>query len=178
MFKAALRYVRHHPVAFVALAAAALSSAAVAAPVLAQSGGTGQTITFRELNKGSRFAYIDNPPRNTNPHRRPVFSVGDQIVIADPLADASGKIGELRATCTMTKKSPAPSGNSINPAHPFCTGAFVTTKGTLFVETVDSGAKRTEGAVVGGTGAYVGAHGTFTTTRTKTGSNDVVTLVA
>jgi hypothetical protein len=30
---------------------------------------------------------------------------------------------------------------------------------------------------VGGTGAYVGARGTFTSTNTKTGSNDVVNLL-
>src|SRR4051794_1687053 len=57
------------------LGAAAVAAAAVAAPVLAQSSG-GQTITFRELDKGSRFAYIDNPPRNSH-KGRPVFSVGD-----------------------------------------------------------------------------------------------------
>lgn len=176
MFDAARKRVRHRPVAFVALAAAGLTSVAVAAPVLAQSGGSGQTITFRELNKGSRFGYIDNPPRNAKHQRRPVFSVGDQFALANPLADASGNIGELRALCTVTKTAPAPNGNAINPAHPFCTGAFVTKQGTLFVETVDSGAKVTEGAVVGGTGAYVGARGTFSSTSTKTGSSDVVTL--
>ena len=68
-------------------------------------------------------------------------------------------------------------GNAINPAHPFCTGAFVTNKGTLFIDAVDLGAKVTEGAVVGGTGAYVGARGTFTSTSTKTGGNDVVNLL-
>lgn len=176
MFNEALRHVRRQPVLYAALAAAGITSVAVAAPVLAQSGRTGRTITFRELNKGSRFKYIDNPPRNTNPHRRPVFSMGDELVIANPLADASGKIGELRATCTITKETPAPGGVSINPGHPFCTGALVTKKGTLFVEVVDAGAKVTRGAVLGGTGAYVGARGAFTSTMTKTGHNDVVNL--
>ena len=159
----------------IALAAAAVTAAAVATPVLAQSSGGAQTITFRELDKGSRFAYVDNAPRNKS-HRRPVFSIGDQFVIANPLADASGKLGELRATCTVTKKAPA-SNAGFGNSHPFCTGAFVLKAGTLFVETVDSGAKTTTGAVVGGTGAYAGARGTFTSTNTKTGSNDVVTLL-
>jgi hypothetical protein len=159
----------------IALAAAGLTAAAVATPVLAQSSGGGQTLTFREVDKGSRFMYIDNPPRNKG-HRRPVFSVGDQFVLGNPLADASGKIGELRATCTLTKKAPA-SERGVNQGHPFCTGAFVLKAGTLFVETVDSGAKSTNGAVVGGTGAYVGARGTFTSTNTKTGANDVVNLL-
>jgi hypothetical protein len=160
---------------FIALAAAGLTAAAVATPVLAQSSGGGQTLTFRELDKGSRFGYIDNPTRN-KPHRRPVFSVGDQFVLANPLADASGKIGELRATCAITKKAPA-SDSGFNNGHPFCTGAFVLKTGTLFVQTVDAGAKTTTGAIVGGTGAYVGARGTFNVDQCETGSNDVVTLL-
>jgi hypothetical protein len=157
----------------VLVATAAVTAAAVAAPVLAQSSG-GQTITFHELDKGSRFDYIDNPPRN--PHnRRPVFSVGDQFALANPVADDSGRIGELRALCTFTKRAPA--RDNVNPGHPFCTGAFVLKSGTLFVETTDAGGKTTRGAVVGGTGAYAGARGTFASTSTKTGSNDVVNLL-
>ena len=152
---------------------AAVAAIAVAAPVLAQSNG-GQTITFRELDKGSRFDYLDNPPRNSE-HKRPVFSVGDQFVLGNPLADDSGPIGELRATCTLTKKAPAT--DNVNPGHPFCTGAFVLKSGTLFVETTDAGGKTTTGAVVGGTGAYVGARGTFASTSTKSGANDVVNLL-
>ena len=129
---------------------AAAAAVAIAAPVLAQSNG-GQTITFHELNKGSRFAYTDNPPRNAH-NRRPNFSVGDQITLANPLADDSGtKLGELRATCTFTKKGPAT--DNTNSAHPFCSGAFVLKSGTVFVETADAGGTKTEGAVVGGTGA-------------------------
>jgi hypothetical protein len=154
--------------------AAAVAAVAVAAPVLAQSSGGGQTITFHELNKGSRFDYIDNPPRNSG-HRPPVFSVGDQFALANPLADDSGSIGELRAVCTFTKKALA--RNNVNPGHPFCSGAFVLKSGTLFVETADAGGKTTRGAVVGGTDAYVGARGTFTSTSTKSGADDVVNLL-
>jgi hypothetical protein len=153
--------------------AAAVAATAVAAPVLAQSNG-GQTIKFRELDKGSRFDYLDNPPRNSE-HKRPVFSVGDQFVLGNPLADDSGPIGDLRATCAITKKAPAT--DNVNPGHPFCTGAFVLKSGTLFVETTDAGGKTTTGAVVGGTGAYVGARGTFASTSTKSGANDVVNLL-
>ncbi|MGZ4277215.1 MAG: hypothetical protein ACXVFK_10940 [Solirubrobacteraceae bacterium] len=159
----------------IVFAAAGIAAIGVAAPVLAQSNGGGQTITFRELNKGSRFKYIDNPPKNPA-HRRPTFSVGDEFVLANPLADDSGKIGELRATCTITKKAP---GNDagLGLGHPFCTGAFLLKGGTLFVETVDAGGKVTSGGVVGGTGAYVGARGTFTSTTTKTGADDTVHLL-
>ena len=155
------------------LAAAAVAATAVAVPGLAQS-SDGQTISFRELDKGSRFDYIDNPPHNSK-HKRPAFSVGDQFVLGNPLADDSGPVGELRATCALTKKGPA--NDNVNPARPFCSGAFVLKSGTIFVETADAGGKTTSGAVVGGTGAYVGARGTFTSTSTKTGADDVVTLL-
>jgi hypothetical protein len=158
---------------FAALAAAAAAAVVVAAPVLADTSSDGHTITFREVDKGSRFNYIDNPPRN--PHnRRPFFSVGDQFALGNPLADSTGNIGELRAVCTITKKAPA--NNNVNPGHPFCTGAFVLKSGTLFIETTDAGGSSTTGAVVGGTGSYVGARGTFQSISTKTGGDDTVTL--
>jgi hypothetical protein len=159
----------------IALAAAGLTAAAVATPVLAQSGGGGKTITFHELNKGSRFGYVDNPPRN-KPHRRPVFSIGDQFVLANPLAGTNGRIGELRATCALTKRAPA-TDNGFTAAHPFCTGAFILKDGALFVQAVDAGGDVTSGAVVGGTGLYAGARGTFTSATTKSGANDEVDLL-
>jgi hypothetical protein len=159
----------------IALAAAGVTAAAVAVPVLAQSSGGGQTLAFHELNKNSRFDVIDNAPRNKH-NRRPVFSIGDEFVLANPLADASGHVGELRALCTTTKKAPA-NDNALNAAHPFCTGAFVLKNGTLFIETTDAGTSATRGAVVGGTGAYVGARGTFTSSPTKSGADDEVTLL-
>ena len=158
-----------------AIAAACVAAACVAAPVLAQSSGGDRTLTFRVLNKGSRSHYVDNPPRNRNRHRRPTFSVGDEFVLASPLADDSGRIGELRVTCAITKRTLAT--NSFNPGHPLCTGAFVTKNGALFAQTVDSGGKTTNGAIVGGTGAYAGARGTFTGTNSKTGEIDEVHLL-
>ena len=174
MGSSAIQKGRHMSNRFAALAAAAVAAAVVAAPVLADTSSDGHTLTFHELNKGSRFNFIDNPPRN--PHnKRPVFSVGDQFALANPLADSSGKIGELRAVCTMTKKAAAT--DNTNVGHPFCTGAFVLKSGTLFVETADAGGTKTTGAVVGGTGSYVGARGTFTSASTRTGANDTVTLL-
>lgn len=156
------------------LAAAAVAAAVVAIPALADTSSDGHTITFRELNKGSRFNYIDNPPRNSR-HRRPVFSVGDQIVLGNPISDSSGHIGELRAVCTLTKKAPA--RGDIGAARPICTGAFVLKSGTLFLQAVDANGNNVAGAIAGGTGAYVGARGTFKSVSTKSGANDTVTLL-
>ena len=159
---------------FAVLSAAAVAAAAVAVPVVAQSSNGGQTLSFQELNKGSRFTYTDNPPRNAH-SKRPSFSMGDQITLANPLVDSSGKLGELRATCTFTKAGPA--NDNINPARPLCTGAFVMKNGTVFVVTADAGGRTTEGAVTGGTGAYIGARGTFTSNATKSGANDTIDLM-
>jgi len=159
----------------VAVAAAVASVAAIATPLIAHAGVEGgQTLTFKELDRGSRFDYIDNAPKD-RPHAKPRFSVGDEIVIGNPLKDDKGSAGELRATCTATKPALA-NDTGFGDARPFCTGAFVLRDGTAFIETVDAGGKVTKGAVVGGTGAYLGAHGTFQATTTKTGADDIVTI--
>jgi len=158
-----------------ALAVAAVSVAAVAGPLIAHAGAAGgQTLTFKELDKGSRFDYIDNAPKNKS-HRSPKFSVGDEIVLGNPLADAKGSDGDLRATCTMTKPAKANDTGIVN-AHPICTGVFSLRDGQIFIQASDTNGHGVKGAVVGGTGAYLNARGTFQSTDTKTGADDVVTL--
>jgi hypothetical protein len=152
-----------------------IAAAAVAIPALNASGDPVQTISFKEVNKGSTFNYVDSPPVNKS-HKRPVFSPGDVFVFADPIVDDKGKDGQLRATCTVTKKSPA-SDAGFNKAQPICEGALVLRDGTMFVNVAEGGNNVT-GAITGGTGAYANARGTFKSTSTKTGSDDVVTLVS
>ena len=53
--------------------------------------------------------------------------------------------------------------------------ALVLRDGTIFLNVAEGG-NNVSGAVAGGTGAYANARGTFQTTNTKSGSNDVVTL--
>jgi hypothetical protein len=159
-----------------ALAAAATAAAVVAVPVLADTSPDGKTITFKELDKGSRFDYIDNPPKNP-PHKAPKFSVGDQFVIGNPLKDSQGADGDLRAVCTTTKPAPASNSTNINTTHPICVGGFTLRDGTIFVDVADAGAKGTHGAITGGTGAYAGARGTLDSVNTKTGANDTITLL-
>ena len=156
------------------LAAALVAAAVVAVPVLADTSPDGKTITFKELNKGSRFGFIDNPPKNS--HRKaPKFSIGDQFVLANPLQDSAGADGELRAICTATKA--APFNNNINGSHPICLGGFTLRDGTLYANVTDASGKQTKGAITGGTGAYAGARGTFESVNTKSGSNDTITLL-
>jgi hypothetical protein len=157
-----------------ALGAVLVTAAIVAVPVLSASGDPVQTISFKEVNKGSTFKYVDNPPVNKT-HKRPVFSPGDEFLFTDPIVDDKGKDGELRAKCTIERKAPA-SDAGFNNAHPLCEGALVLRDGTMFVD-VAEGSNNVHGAISGGTGAYANARGTFQSTNTKTGSNDVVTLV-
>jgi hypothetical protein len=157
-----------------ALAVLAVTGAAVAIPALSANGEVVQTLSFKEVNKGSTFQYVDNSPMN--PHnKKPVLSPGDEFVFTSPIRD--GKTGELRAKCTVEHKAPA-NDSGFNKSHPLCSGAFVLNDGTLFVSVAEGDNKVTHGAIEGGTGAYANARGTFTSTNTKSGSDDVVTLVS
>lgn len=156
------------------LAVLVVVAVVVALPVLSASGQVAQTISFKEVNKGATFHYVDNPPANPK-NKRPVLSPGDEFVFTSPIT--GGKSGELRAKCTAEKKAPA-NDTGFSAADPLCTGAFVLRDGTLFASVAEGGAKVTHGAITGGTGAYANARGTFTSTHTKSGSDDVVTLVS
>src|SRR5690242_20932330 len=93
---------------------AALAAVALAAPAAAHAD---TTLTFKELDKGSTFHIIDNPPKDTKTHH---LTPGDQFVIQNRLADNSGKrIGTLRATCAMT-----------NSKDSICYGVFSFKNGT------------------------------------------------
>jgi hypothetical protein len=125
-----------------------------------------KTVTFKETDKGSTFRFINNPPRT----RRP--GAGDTLVFSEPLVDASGaRRGTLRATCTIT-------GASAKRTPAICYGVFSLKEGQLaaVVSTANLDAKTTEGVIVGGTRAYANARGTFSSTSTKSGSNDTITL--
>src|SRR5689334_5562499 len=65
--------------------------AALAAPAVARAD---TTLTFKEVDKGATFAFIDNPPKSKH-HRA---SAGDQFIVTTPLVDNAGKhIGRLQA---------------------------------------------------------------------------------
>lgn len=144
--------------------------AALAAPAAAHAD---TTLTFKEVDKGSTFHFIDNPPKATKRSHRP--SAGDEFVITTPLADASGKhIGRLQAQCTVTKP-----GKTDSTTASICFGVFSFANGTLdaMVAQTNLNSVTTKGGIIGGTGAYAGARGSFVSKQTKTGSNDTVDLL-
>src|SRR5205814_1030752 len=107
-----------------------------------------------------------NPPRSRPGHRGP--SAGDALAFENRLVSASGASrGTLRATCTFTTSRAA-----------VCYGVYAFKEGQIaaLVSTTNLDAKTTNGMVIGGTGSYTGARGTFRSVTTKTGANDTITL--
>ena len=155
----------------VRLVVAALAVLAVA-PATARAN---TIITFKELNKGSTFQFIDHAPKAKNA-RNPSISMGDQFVFVNPLANDKGEhAGRLRATCTFTENA---SSFAKGPAT-ICYGVFSFFNGSIdaMVAISNLNAKTTNGGIVGGTGAYAGAHGTLKSVSTKSGSSDTITLL-
>ena len=131
-------------------------------------------LTFKEPDKGSTFAFVDNAPTSKKKHGFPArFSAGDELVFTNPL-EAEGKIvGKIRVTCTATKNA---SSKSFAAAGFICSGIAKIPGGTLvFVAELSEG--NTEGAITGGSGKYAGAHGSFVSKEGKSSSTTTVTLV-
>jgi hypothetical protein len=130
------------------------------------------SFTFKELEKGSTFAFVDNAPKTKIKHGFPQkISAGDVFVFTNPLEAEGKKIGHLQAVCTATKNG------KFSTAGFTCDGTFVFTgKGTLVGSAMISG-KKTEGAITGGTGSYAGARGTFVSKEGKGSSTVTVTLL-
>ena len=141
--------------------------ALISAPAVAQAPAS---LVFREVQKGSTFGFVDNPPRSKNP-RRPRPSAGDDLVFTIPLAKGGRARGTLRATCTITsivkRRTSA-----------LCYGVLALKEGELVVVVSSSNLDdpTTTGSIVGGTRAYAGAHGTFVSATTKDGTIDTVTF--
>jgi hypothetical protein len=147
------------------LALAALAAVAVIAiPAGAQSP---TTLTFKELNKGSTFKLVDVPPKARGARTPP--GVGDTLTFTNPLSGPSGK---LTADCLVTK-----GGKRFEKVVVLCDGTYAFKNGTLYVSALTKLTGHTEGAVVGGTGDYVGAQGTFESNEVKGGSTTTITLI-
>jgi hypothetical protein len=153
----------------VAAVAALLALALVPATARAD-----RTIRFVEVDKGSTFHVTDIAPKAPNP-RNPSASVGDQLIFTNPLATSAGKhLGQLRAVCTVMNNV-----QQLFHAAVLCTGAVAFKDGqiSIVVTTGDISRSTTIGAVVGGTGAYEGARGTFKSVSARN-NKDTLTLLS
>jgi hypothetical protein len=154
----------------VLIAALATTGAAIGLPGASAQAPTTRTLTLKELNKGSKFVHV----RNTRARGARSNALGDLIVFTNPLADSSGaKVGKLHASCTTTVGARNFMHSKIT-----CAGVLALRDGTLTVQVVTSpGARRSTGAVTGGTGAYANARGVLVSRAGATGSDDTITLV-
>jgi hypothetical protein len=126
---------------------------ALVAPSGAQVPGS-QTLVLTE--KEGAFAFIDVKPKS----RQGRTSMGDELVISNPLFDASNKrVGALQAVCTTVKP-----GREEN-AHYVCEAAAHLNNGDILLQAhlrEQIGGLVVKGAITGGTDAYANARGTFT----------------
>lgn len=145
------------------LIAGTTGGAIVLTAALLASGGsaqapTGRTLAFTEVNRGSTFGFVDNPPRSPRRNGFPTrASAGDTFAITQPLAQAGQSAGRLRAVCTATGRTVR-----FDRAAFLCHVVTNLRDGTISAEgTVRFADGVITAAVTGGTGAYNGARGTF-----------------
>lgn len=154
---------------------AALIGAALLVPAASAQTPTTRTLTLRELDRGSTFAFVDNAPKSKRKRGDPAASLGDEIVFTNPIADAGGaRIGRLAAHCAVVTAAPRAFSATFE-----CTVTASLRDGTLVVVAlVVPSTSQTTGAVVGGTGAYAGARGTLVSkTKANGDSDDTITLL-
>jgi hypothetical protein len=154
-----------------------VAAGAVAAALVFGSSASAQaptTLRFKELSKGSTFAFVDNAPKS-KAKGEPSASVGDLLVFTNPLVDAAGKrIGSLYVHCTAVVAA-----RQANEATYGCEGSVGLRGGTLTIQVLlgPSNIDATVTATVtGGTGVYANARGVAVSKTTKTGADDTVTL--
>jgi len=149
----------------------AVAAVAVAVVVTAATAGSSpRTQTFRLIEKSQDFHFTDTPPLSSSPDQPP--SAGDSFVFVSKLETQSGqRAGTLRAQCTVVEGG---ENGTLT-----CYGSFGLAAGQLMgMATVRGDQNVTHIAIVGGTGAYVGARGTLTSvSKNDTVSIDTVTLL-
>jgi len=165
------------------LAAGSVIAALLTGGVLAVSGGaqatSGRTIAL--VTKDFHVKTTDVPPRGLE---RGSFGSGDNFLSSGRVFSPAGaRRGAFDARCTITR------GGSI--ARLLCDGVYALKEGHIFIQmrfsftSLSDMPKPTQGAVVGGTRAYAGARGTFTTGElteededdSGDGSEDIITLL-
>jgi hypothetical protein len=154
-------------------ASAVLLSPCVFAVVVSSANAIGgSTVTFKELDKGSTFHFVDNPPEATLKNGA-LFSPGDVLITTNPIAMEGRVVGKIRIVCTATG-----AGNTKNPAAAGfnCTGIARIPGGSL-VLVAELSEGPVEGSVTGGTGTYAGAKGTFVSRRGRGLSTTSITLL-
>jgi hypothetical protein len=154
------------------LGLAAVTAAVAAAPAPAQ---TPTTLSFKELERGSTFTFVDNAPKSQRRNGMPArTSPGDLFLFSNPLRDGAGNpFGRLSVTCFVTT-----SGRT-SRTKADCLGVYAFPTGNVVAAASISFASNAPvtGSILGGTGAYVGARGSFTSTETRADTDTTMTFL-
>ena len=138
-----------------------LAGAAALVAVFASTGSADHpgstTLTFVERNTQGTFRFIDVPPKSTR-RGEPSVSPGDSFYGSSPLYNAANtqRRGKLFFKCTAVTGSKRFARSTF-----LCDATVRLRNGTLAVSVLFKGANP-GGPVIGGTGAYEGASGSFT----------------
>ena len=150
------------PVTFVLIVAIASLIALTPAGAQRPEGRT-ITLTARDVS----FHVIDNPPRQA---RTAPPSAGDGAVYEQHLfAGGNRRAGSFGAQCVATRGG--------RRGRFLCTGTYVLADGTVMVQALLLSEENVRIAIVGGTGAYVGARGYVTSRATRSGHVDTLHLL-
>jgi hypothetical protein len=165
-------------VLIVTAAAAAAGVVALAGTGAAQQPGE-QTLTFYESENAGTYAFTDvRPLSKYDKHGEPTrISPGDGFVLTIPLfSDTARKtrVGKIFGECHATE---TPKG-SFDKSTMLCHGVVrINRSGTLTITGTIVGEAAPTFAVDGGTGAYEGARGTFSSKHAKPGDIDTIHLL-
>jgi hypothetical protein len=137
------------------------------------------TLSFYEPANGGTFNIIDTAPRSPvkNPGSKKYrFSVGDQLIITNPLLDHKGgtRVGTLYLEATVVK------GKTFNSLTVLSRAVLVFTNGDQLTAQGIFGFSGADVriAIVGGTGAYAGARGFVVShNNADDSSQDTITLL-
>jgi hypothetical protein len=136
----------------------AVGVAIVLAGCTDETAGDEETLTLSESDKRGTFTPIGEASENSTPP-------GSGFAFSVPLLDSSQQVvGELNAVCTATKPGPRLLGT--------CSGTAKVPEGQLALNVGGDIGENITGAIVGGTGKYAGATGTFTSRSSGEGSED------
>jgi len=141
-----------------AMVMSVIAAAVVLAGCTDETTGSKQTLNFTEVDKGSNFSPIGTASERSTPP-------GSGFALSIPLQDSSKKtVGSLNATCIATQP-----GKRLNGT---CSGTADVPDGQLALNVGGEIGEDVSGAIVGGTGKYAGATGTFTSKSSGEGSKD------
>jgi|tagenome__1003787_1003787.scaffolds.fasta_scaffold20110083_2 hypothetical protein len=145
---------------------AAATALCLASPAMAQA-PTG-TLTFHEPANAGTFNIVDNAPKSRQGGARTRFSTKDALVFSNALQTGGKPAGTVRVTCYIRK------AGTFATAKSDCVGIFGLATGNIYVSVLDQSfsSSTTDGTIVGGTGAYVGAKGTFHSVSNKNDTSD------